>query len=110
DAGDACLRLGARRLRGEPPVARRPPSPHCVLDQPGPQLVEVRRRQSLPAERVCPLGGEVVDQAVSLRRETARLPDEVGQPGRHRYSFASSRTPSIMLSSHLSLVPPPTTP
>src|SRR5262245_10011676 len=84
----------APSLGGQLCVARRAASPHRVLDQPGPQLVEIRRREPLPAQRVRPFGGEIVDQAIALGRETPRLPDEVGQPRRHRYSFASSRTAS----------------
>ena len=35
--------------------------------------------EPLPAQGVGPLGGQIVDEPVPLRREAARFPDEVGQ-------------------------------
>src|SRR3989449_2632032 len=84
NAGDDFLRL-VTPCWGRPlPFARLPAAPHGVLDEPGPQLVEVGRRETLPAERVSPLGGEVLDEPVPLRRQTTCLPNEIGQPRRHR--------------------------
>src|SRR5207249_2319957 len=100
DAGDHLLGLVAPRLGRPFSLTRLPPAPHRVLHKPRPELLQIRGRKSLAAQRVSPLAGEVLDEAVSLGRETARLPDEIGQSRRHRYSFTSSRTASSRFASN----------
>src|SRR5438132_5827155 len=100
DAGDHLLGLVAPRLGRPFSLTRLPPAPHRVLHKPRPELLQIRGRKSLAAQRVSPLAGEVLDEAVSLGRETARLLDEIGQSRRHRYSFTSSRTASSRFASN----------
>src|SRR5437879_9247243 len=92
DAGDHLLGLVAPRLGSPFPLTRLPPAPNSVLHEPRPELLQIGGRKPLAAQGVSPLAGKVLDEAVSLGRETARLPDELGQARRHRYSFPSSRT------------------
>src|SRR5205823_4960591 len=83
DARDDLLRLVAPGLRGPLPVAGLAAAAHGLLDETGPQLVEVRRGETLTTEGARPLRRETVDELVALGGEAPRLPNEVRQPGRH---------------------------
>src|SRR5262245_26283226 len=65
-------------------LTRLAPAAHGVFHQTSPELLEISRREALAAERVGPLAGEILDEAVPFSRETTRLPDEIGQSRRHR--------------------------
>src|SRR5262245_9108047 len=100
NAGNHFLSLVPPRLGRPLGLARLPAAPDRVLHEPGPELLQIRRRKALAAQRVSPLAGKVVDEAVTLGREAARLPDEIGQSRRHAYSFTSSRTASSRFASN----------
>jgi len=78
-ARDDLLRLVPPRLGCPFCVAGLAPAADGVFHEPGPQLVEVGVRKPLPAERVGPLGGEIVNEPVPLRCQAARFPDEISQ-------------------------------
>src|SRR5215471_4319341 len=102
-AGDDLLGLGTPRLRGPRGVSGLAPMTNGVLGEPGPELVEVGRREALATQGAGPVVGEGVDQTVPLGREPAGLADEIGETRGHAYSFTKSRTASRRLASNLSV-------
>src|SRR5262249_45911831 len=51
---------------------------HGVLGQPGPQLLEIRRRQALALEGTGPVDCKRLDEPVALGGQPARLAHEIG--------------------------------
>src|SRR5262249_60605418 len=56
---------------------------HGLLGQPGPELVEVLRCESLPLQRPAPLTRELLNEAIALERQPAGAPDQLGKARRH---------------------------
>src|SRR5262249_45909451 len=70
DAGDHLVGLAADRVGGHVggDVGAEEPA-DGLLGETGPQLVEVARREALPAERARPLARQLLDEAVALLRQ-----------------------------------------
>src|SRR3972149_3127461 len=79
--GDHRGGLLSHRLEGPPPVRRAPEAADGLLDQPGPQLLQILRGEPLAAERVGPLARQGFHEAVALARQAAGPANQRGQAG-----------------------------
>src|SRR5512134_3268622 len=87
DAADDLLRLGAPGLGCPPALAGHAAATHGLLREAPPQLVEVGSGQPLSTQGTSPVGGQGLDQTVALSGEPPGPADEIGETGRHAYSF-----------------------
>src|SRR5215468_301848 len=61
---------------------------HRFLGQPGPELVQVLRRESLSLQRRAPLTRELLNEPIALERQPAGTPDQLGK-ARRRWTTPS---------------------
>src|SRR5262245_60838020 len=100
DARDHLVRLPPDRLQAGAAHRALRQSPHRLLAEAGPELVEIPRGETLALEGGNPFARQLTDEAIALDGEPAGPPHQLGQPRRHRYSFTSRRTVSPRLASN----------